>query len=189
VLETLAAGRIATPLGELVAVVDQDGALRYLDFQEKTGPTPAPEPDRWQRQPLRWADAAVAAVGREIAEYFAGSRRAFTLPVAPAGNDFHRMVWRELCRIPYGETISYGELARRVGRPGAARAVGRANGLNPIAIVVPCHRVIGADGKLTGYSGGIERKAGLLALERAATPLGQTTLPLDVAPGPVRRVR
>lgn len=186
----LRAGRISSPIGEIVAVVDGAGALVYLDFDDDTsGPTPRPEADRWPAGPLVWDDGAIAHVASELREYFAGVRRCFTLAVAPIGNDFHQEVWRQLQRIPYGETISYGELARRVGRPGAARAVGRANGANPIAIVIACHRVIGADGRLTGYSGGIERKAALLALERARTPLGQASLPLDLAAGKVRRVR
>jgi methylated-DNA-[protein]-cysteine S-methyltransferase len=97
--------------------------------------------------------------------YFAGELRDFELPLAAAGTPFQQSVWRALCDIPYGETISYGELARRIGQPKAARAVGLANGQNPIAIVVPCHRVIGADGSLTGYGGGLERKRWLLAHE------------------------
>ncbi|MEZ5773911.1 MAG: methylated-DNA--[protein]-cysteine S-methyltransferase [Hyphomicrobiaceae bacterium] len=155
---TLTAGRVASPIGEMVAVVDEAGGLVYLDFVEKTGPTPAPEADLWNGRPVRWDDAAIGAVEGEIGAYFAGRLRVFSVPVHPFGNEFERTVWDALVRIPYGETISYGELARRVGRPGAARAVGRANGRNPVAVVVPCHRVIGADGRLTGYSGGTERR-------------------------------
>jgi len=102
---------------------------------------------------------------RQLTAWFAGERIDFDLDLAPAGTEFQRRVWDELRRIDYGETISYGELARRVGRPGAARAVGLANGRNPISVIVPCHRVIGADGSLTGYGGGIERKRRLLDLE------------------------
>ena len=102
---------------------------------------------------------------RQLGEYFAGARSDFDLPLAPSGTDFQRRVWTELTHIPYGVTISYGELARRVGNPNASRAVGLANGRNPIPIVVPCHRVIGANGTLTGYGGGLERKQLLLALE------------------------
>ena len=94
-----------------------------------------------------------------------------TCPLAPAGTDFQLRVWQELQRIPYGESVSYGELAARIGRPGAARAVGLANGRNPIAVIVPCHRVIGADGSLTGFGGGIERKRALLELEAGRTAL------------------
>lgn len=184
----MTAGRIASPLGEIVAVVDRHGALVYLDFDDNSGPTQSPGAHAWQGHPLSWDNGRVRPVGEQIAEYFAGRRRKFTFALAPIGNEFYREVWRQLVQIPYGMTISYGELARRVGRPGAARAVGRANGSNPIAVVVPCHRVIGADGKLTGYSGGIERKAALLALEQAVTPLGQGTLPLGIEKGRSRRV-
>lgn len=183
------AGRFATTLGVMVGLRDDSGALVYLDFEDHTGPVPDPEQQRWRDFAVTWDDRAVADVAMAVTDYLAGRCRGFALPLAPIGNPFHQQVWTELRAIPFGETISYGELARRIGRPAAARAVGRANGANPISIIVPCHRVIGADGKLTGYSGGIERKAALLALERAATPLGQETLPLDVAPGAVRRVR
>jgi methylated-DNA-[protein]-cysteine S-methyltransferase len=185
------ATRLTSRIGEIVAVVDGAGALVYLDFEEKTGPTPAPGPADWRGDPVVWCTPrdvpALARVGEQIAEYFAGNRTEFELAVAPIGNDFNQAVWRQLQRIPFGVTISYGELAKRLDMTNGARAVGRANGSNPIAIVIPCHRVIGADGKLTGYSGGIERKAALLALEQASTPAGQHTLPLDIAPGPVRR--
>jgi methylated-DNA-[protein]-cysteine S-methyltransferase len=100
-----------------------------------------------------------------LARWFAGELRTFDLALAPAGTPFQQRVWAELVRIPYGTTISYAELARRIGAPQAVRAVGRANGANPIPIVVPCHRVIGADGTLTGYAGGLEKKRALLALE------------------------
>lgn len=106
-----------------------------------------------------------AEVAEQLDAYFAGTLTRFDLPLAPRGTGFQRAVWSEMGRIPYGTTISYGELARRVGRPGAARAVGLASGRNPIAIIVPCHRVIGADGRLTGYGGGLERKQQLLELE------------------------
>ena len=104
---------------------------------------------------------------RQLAEYFAGERTAFELPLAPAGTPFQRNVWDALLAIPYGETRSYGELAAAVGKPGAARAVGRANHDNPIGVVIPCHRVIGAGGALTGYAGGLDRKRYLLELEGA----------------------
>ena len=103
---------------------------------------------------------------RQLEEYFAGERTTFDVPLAPEGAPFEREVWRALEEIPYGETVSYGEIARRVGQPTAARAVGTANGRNPIAVIVPCHRVIGANGSLTGYGGGLERKRLLLELER-----------------------
>jgi methylated-DNA-[protein]-cysteine S-methyltransferase len=102
---------------------------------------------------------------RQLTAYFHGELKAFDLPLRLCGTEFQQRVWEELRRIPYGSTISYGELAQRVGNPNASRAVGLANGRNPISIVVPCHRVIGANGKLTGYSGGVARKEALLALE------------------------
>jgi methylated-DNA-[protein]-cysteine S-methyltransferase len=106
---------------------------------------------------------------RQLREYFSGRRTEFELPLAPQGTAFQRGVWRQLQEIPYGETISYGELAKRVGNPKASRAVGAANGQNPIPIVIPCHRVIGSNGKLTGFGGGLPTKEALLALERSTT--------------------
>ena len=102
---------------------------------------------------------------RQLAEYFSGTRRRFDLPLAPQGTPFQRAVWQALAEIPYSETRSYGEIAAQLGKPGAARAVGMANHRNPIPVIIPCHRVIGADGALTGYAGGMENKAWLLALE------------------------
>ncbi len=103
---------------------------------------------------------------RQLGEYFAGQRRQFDLPLAASGTPFQRSVWQALCTIPYGETRSYLQLAETIGNPKAVRAVGLANGRNPISIIVPCHRVIGKSGQLTGYAGGVERKAQLLALEK-----------------------
>lgn len=156
-MSTRFAARIPTPLGTFVAAVDGSGALLALDFDEQ-GPI------------ADWEDvvrdeARLAPVAAALARYFAGAVREFALALAPAGTPFQRRVWAELVRIPYGTTISYAELARRLGDSKAVRAVGRANGANPIPIVVPCHRVIGADGTLTGYAGGLERKRALLALE------------------------
>ena len=110
-------------------------------------------------------DAPVPEARRQLTAYFEGSLREFDLPLAPNGTAFQSRVWEELLRIPYGQTLSYGQLASRIGKPGAARAVGLANGRNPIAVIVPCHRVIGADGSATGYGGGLERKAVLLGIE------------------------
>ena len=112
-------------------------------------------------------DTAFADVVAQLGEYFAGQRTAFDLPLDLTGTAFQRAVWTQLGAIPYGQTISYGELARRVGNPQAARAVGSANGRNPVALIVPCHRVIAADGGLGGYGGGADRKTLLLELERA----------------------
>jgi methylated-DNA-[protein]-cysteine S-methyltransferase len=110
----------------------------------------------------------LVAAARQLGEYFAGERRDFDLPLAPAGTPFQLGVWEQLRLIPYGTTVSYGELAHRLGSPSASRAVGLANGRNPIAIVVPCHRVIGADGSLTGFGGGMAAKRTLLDLESAS---------------------
>ena len=127
----------------------------------------------------------------QLGEYFAGDRREFDLPLAPAGSEFQRRVWEALREIPYGETESYGELAERIGHPGSARAVGAANGRNPISIVVPCHRVIGASGSLTGYAGGLERKrAAARARDRlsrggSAQPLAERVGQLHRDPGEV----
>ncbi|MEI2775498.1 MAG: methylated-DNA--[protein]-cysteine S-methyltransferase [Tetrasphaera sp.] len=125
-----------------------------------------------RRHPLPPAGLALPAepvlqdTAGQLAEYFAGRRRAFDLPLAPRGDAFQQDVWALLQDIPYGKTRSYGDLAAALGRPGAARAVGAANGANPISIVIPCHRVVGADGTLTGYAGGLDRKRFLLDLER-----------------------
>jgi methylated-DNA-[protein]-cysteine S-methyltransferase len=135
----------------------------------------APHHDRADLTGARRADddPVLAAARRQLERYFAGERTEFDLPLAPEGTEFQRAVWAGLGTIGYGETLSYGELADRIGRPNAQRAVGLANGRNPIAVIVPCHRVIGADGSLTGYGGGLDRKQRLLALEQgvAALPL------------------
>jgi methylated-DNA-[protein]-cysteine S-methyltransferase len=109
---------------------------------------------------------AVAQAAIQLEQYFAGERTEFALDIELEGTSFERRVWEAVRAIPYGETSSYAEIARRVGRPNASRAVGRANGRNPIAVIVPCHRVVGSDGSLTGYAGGVEMKRALLALER-----------------------
>lgn len=136
------------------------GGLRDIWFEHERHPKP-PYPG-WIRAPasLRFARA-------QLDEYFAGKRQHFELPLHPVGTPFQLMVWQALRRIPYGVTISYGELARRIGKPKAMRAVGAANGRNPLPIVVPCHRVIGADGSLTGFGGGLPIKRHLLGLEQA----------------------
>lgn len=156
---------VATPIGDLTLVGDGQAlsGLYIADHARRPGiQTLGPRDD------LAFADARA-----QLAEYFAGERTAFDLPLAPRGNEFQRSVWRLLGTIPYGRTRSYGQLAADLGDPGLARAVGAANGRNPISIVVPCHRVVGRDGALTGYAGGLERKAFLLRLEQpvdARTP-------------------
>jgi methylated-DNA-[protein]-cysteine S-methyltransferase len=149
---------VDSPIGPLLLAADDSG-LRRLAFAGEHGPA-QPEPD-WCQGEHPLLDRAAS----QLEEYFAGRRQSFDLPLAPCGTPFQVAVWQGLERIPYGETISYAELATRIGRPQAMRAVGAANGRNPIAIIVPCHRVIGADGSLTGFGGGLPRKRFLLELE------------------------
>ena len=154
---------LATPVGPLLIAADQQ-RLKRIAFQRKQGaPPPAGRPS-----------SLIRDTTRQLEEYFAGRRRTFDLPLAPDGTTFQQKVWTALQEIPYGETISYGELARRIGLAGAARAVGLANGSNPLPIVIPCHRVIGSNGTLTGYGGGLPIKQALLSLER-----GERRLILD----------
>ena len=149
---------ISSPIGDLLLVGD-GAALTGLYMQD--GPRPKPLDPAWVEDP-----AAFGTVERQLGEYFAGERTAFDLDLAPAGTAFQLRVWAALREIPYGTTTSYGELAARLGSPSASRAVGLANGRNPISVIVPCHRVVGADGSLTGFGGGVERKRTLLDLER-----------------------
>ena len=160
---------IDSPVGPLLLAAGDDG-LRAIEFHASRHPVP--RRGDWQvgdHPLLRRARA-------QLEEYFAGARRGFDLPLAPRGTDFQRETWLALATIAYGSTISYAELALRVGRPKAMRAVGAANGRNPLPIVLPCHRVIGADGSLTGFGGGLPTKQFLLELEGArprGLPLGQ----------------
>ena len=153
-----------SPIGEILLVGDCH-ALRGL-YMPPHRHAPSPEDGDWTRD-----DDAFPEAHAQLAEYFAGERTAFDLELAPAGTPWQHRVWAALREIPHGETRSYGEIARALGAPGASRAVGHANGRNPISIVVPCHRVVGSDGRLTGYGGGMERKAALLALERREAAL------------------
>ncbi|HWC38625.1 MAG TPA: methylated-DNA--[protein]-cysteine S-methyltransferase [Acidimicrobiales bacterium] len=155
----------SSPVGDLVLTGD-GSSLAELRLPQSDG-RPAVPANGHHRD-----DAAFAAVRAQLAEYFEGVRTTFDLPLAPSGTPFQLQVWGALCNIPYGVTASYGEVAASIGRPGAARAVGLANGRNPIAIIVPCHRVIGADGRLVGYGGGLDRKRYLLERERAARGTG-----------------
>jgi len=123
--------------------------------------------------------AIIREAKNQIGEFFAGKRKEFELPLKPEGSNFQLSVWKELTRIPFGKTITYGELAKRIGKPDAPRAVGLANGKNPISIIVPCHRVIGASGKLTGYGGGLDRKEWLLAHEAEVCGAKQPELALS----------
>jgi methylated-DNA-[protein]-cysteine S-methyltransferase len=150
--------RLDSPLGPLTVTTDETTLLAILMHSEDRQPD---ELGASREMPQVLLDA-----GRQLQEYFEGRRRSFSLPIAAKGTAFQQRVWKALLDIPFGETESYGALAARIGRPGAARAVGAANSRNPVAIAVPCHRVIGADGTLTGYAGGEDRKRWLLDHER-----------------------
>lgn len=150
---------MTSPVGELVLVSD-GGALREVCFADKS----TPEVLDAER---RGTDATVVCAQAQLDEYFAGRRVTFDLPIAPRGTTFQLRVWEMLRGVPYGKTISYAQLARLVGNPNASRAVGMANSRNPLPIIVPCHRVIGSNGTLTGYAGGLDRKRSLLDLEAA----------------------
>lgn len=166
--------RMPSPFGEVSFTVDGAGALVGLDFEGGRG-APGSVADwsrRWGKQGLRFSlaegdEEPVRAVVAELERYFAGDSVEFDLAVAPTGTAFQLEVWRALLDIPSGQTRSYGDLAHTLGRDGASRAVGRANGTNPVSLVIPCHRVIGADGSLTGYGGGTKRKRALLEHEGA----------------------
>ena len=149
---------LSSPIGSLLLAADNAG-LREITFPKNGSPAP-PHLD-WVEDASPFSEPIY-----QLRAYFAGELEDFDLPLAPQGTPFQQKVWGELLNIPYGETISYGQLARRIGNPNASRAVGLANGSTPIPIIIPCHRVIGSDGKLTGYGGGLPIKEKLLALER-----------------------
>ena len=160
--------RMESPVGGLRLLAGVDDGLREISFERGRKPKP-PLPDGAARYEEPFRDAI-----RQLDAYFAGDLEEFDLALAPRGTVFQLDVWRLLAKIPYGETTSYGELARRLGRPDASRAVGAANGSNPIPIVIPCHRVVGSDGSLTGFGGGLDAKRWLLRHEAARRPLGRT---------------
>ncbi len=148
-----------SPLGPVMAVADDEG-ITHVDFIDakyarRIGPD-------WVHDPQA---PVLRECVRQLAEYYDGNRTTFDLPLAPRGTEFQRRVWDEIAHVPYGKTITYGELAKRAGAPGHARAAGAATGRNPVGVVIPCHRIVGADGSLTGYAGGLERKRELLELE------------------------
>jgi len=154
---------IETRIGPLTIVVDGEGSVTELwlsDASLRLGPEPR----------YRCDESATSDAGVQLVEYANGERRQFDLPLAPRGSAFQQKVWEQLLLIPYGETRSYGQLAAMLGNPNGSRAVGRANATNPIGIVIPCHRVIGASGDLTGYGGGLPMKQRLLELEGSAKP-------------------
>jgi methylated-DNA-[protein]-cysteine S-methyltransferase len=148
---------VRSPVGPL-QLYAEDGQLVWLRFPGRRGPDGA-------EAAVTARDEVLVRTSAQLGEYFAGTRQAFDVPLAPPGTAFQAQVWRALRKIPFGDTRSYGQLARAIRRPSASRAVGAANGSNPISIIVPCHRVIGASGALTGYGGGLEMKRWLLAHE------------------------
>ncbi|MCB9403980.1 MAG: methylated-DNA--[protein]-cysteine S-methyltransferase [Microthrixaceae bacterium] len=157
---------IDSPIGPLT-LAGTDRALTHICMQDQAHP-PADQAD-WIEDPAGFGDVIA-----QLEAYFAGELTEFDIVLDLEGTEFQKRVWAELLTIPYGQTRSYGEMARNLGKPGASRAVGLANGRNPVSIIVPCHRVIGADGSLTGYGGGLDRKTHLLDLEqrRGQLPLG-----------------
>lgn len=164
--------RFSSPVGELVLTATEAGLTGIYFPTSRHGPPPL-ERDDWVEDDGRGPGSAVLArTRRQLEEYFAGKRTTFDVALAAEGTDFERRVWNALQAIPYGTTLSYGELARRVGDARATRAVGAANGKNPIPIIVPCHRVVGSRGELTGFGGGIDRKRWLLEHEGALMKLG-----------------
>jgi methylated-DNA-[protein]-cysteine S-methyltransferase len=158
---------MGSPIGRL-ELVETGGALVAIHFDAPADGSPQHE---------RGGSPVLAEAHRQLAEYFEGTRREFDLPLRPVGTDFQRRVWDVLATVPWGTTTTYGTIAARLELPpGASRAVGAANGANPLPVVLPCHRVIGSDGTLTGYAGGLERKALLLRLEGVATEADQDSL-------------
>ena len=150
--------KIETPIGPLYAEFDEDGRLVELGFRESSS-------RRGDESSRSLTTGRLEDLSTQLREYFSGKRKIFDYPLAPKGTEFQLAVWNALLEIPYGATMTYAQLAHRIGRPSAIRAVGAANGANPIPVIIPCHRVIGSNGTLTGYGGGIERKQWLLALE------------------------
>lgn len=180
--EVLHHAEFATPLGALRIAADAR-AVVLLEFADDGAGQASLEAIARRRGYTLAAgfNPVVARLAEELEAYFEGALQCFGTPVSPVGTDFQRRTWQALASIPYGETISYGEQARRIGRPTAVRAVAQANGANPIVIVLPCHRVIGADGTLTGYGGGLDRKRWLLAHEtrHAGTQARRETAAFD----------
>lgn len=151
--------RIATPLGT-VLLTAAGGFITGIHFLD--GKYVPPVGEAWREIPYA---SPLQECARQLADYFDGKRQCFDLPIAPAGTPFQKRVWQEIACVPFGETITYAQLAAHAGAPGSARAAGAATGRNPVSIVVPCHRIVGTDGRLTGYAGGLDRKARLLGIE------------------------
>ena len=155
--------RIPSPIGEITLVASETGLCGVYMEEHKKSPL---TPDLWKENPSRFTE-----VRKQLDEYFSGNRKTFDLPLDLQGTPFQLQAWNSLLEIPFGETLSYGEQAILINNPKAVRAIGLANGNNPISIIVPCHRVIGKNGTLTGYGGGLERKRFLLELEKSASSL------------------
>lgn len=147
-----------TPVGRILVAADEDG-VKYVQFREDDSASQLIQED-WVRD-----DKALKSVVQQLQAYFAGKLSRFDVPLAPEGTAFQKKVWKALCKVKFGATASYGDIAKSIGNPAACRAVGLANGRNPIAIIIPCHRIIGTNGKLVGYGGGLGRKKTLLSLE------------------------
>jgi methylated-DNA-[protein]-cysteine S-methyltransferase len=154
-----------SPVGRLKLVASDKGLVAILWQNDKPSRVPLTDLVEDPSQPV------LTKTEQQLREYFAGTRKAFNLPLDMRGTTFQKNVWEALLAIPFGQTRSYGELAKQLGSPSASRAVGAANGRNPISIIVPCHRVIGSSGKLTGFAGGLETKARLIGLENGERPL------------------
>ena len=170
---SLTLARVASPIGELLLAASEAGlrAVYFPNSRHGPPPPPASDPDALEETAHGPARDLLERAHRQLTEYFASTRMLFDLPLDAVGSAFQRRVWETLRAIPYGTTLSYSELARRLGDPRATRAVGAANARNPIPIIVPCHRVVGANGDLTGFGGGLDRKRWLLEHEGALLPL------------------
>lgn len=167
-VETLCLHRYESPLGSYLLASSQRGLACVKPVEQ-----PFPDLERWEREGARFQEGGDCCLqaAEQLDAYFAGELREFDVPLDMRGTPFQRRVWEALLTIPYGETRSYGDIAAALGQPTASRAVGSANGSNPVSIIVPCHRVIGAGGRLVGYGGGLHRKDALLALESGAARL------------------
>jgi methylated-DNA-[protein]-cysteine S-methyltransferase len=161
---------VDSPCGPLRCVVNEDGALTHIEFLDALRGPSVIERLAAADHTIQEDTGHTGEVESELKEYFAGERMAFEIETSPEGTPFQLQVWQKLKLIPYGETRTYGEIAQDLGQPGASRAVGAANGANPIPIVIPCHRVVGSDGTLVGFRGGLKNKARLLEMERRYWP-------------------